>query len=92
MCIEIITIRYVGTKRRQSKKLSQVVNVSMDSICSSFGFSIPVDLGKRRCAVDWLGYFFLFQFSVGMVCYERQRHAEDAHGNMLFSSRIVGNI
>ena len=69
-----------------------MVNVSVDSICSGSSLSSFVDLGKRGCAMDWLGHFFLFQFSVGVVCFSGQRHAEDAYGNLLFSSRSVGNI
>ena len=69
-----------------------MVDVSVDSICSGSSLSSFVDLGKRGCAMDWLGYFFLFQSSVGLVCFSRQRHAEDAYGNLLFSSRSVGNI
>ena len=92
MCIEPTTIRYVGTRRKQPKKLSQVVDVSVDSICSGSSLSSFVDFWKRQRTVDWLGYFFLFQSSVGLVCFSRQRHAEDAYGNLLFSSRSVGNI
>ena len=92
MCIEPTTIRYVGTRRKQPKKLSQVVDVSVDSICSGSSLSSFVDLGKRGCAMDWLGYFFLFQSGVGVVCFSGQRHAKNAYGNLLFSSRSVGNI
>ena len=92
MCIERTTIRYAGRRRKQPKKLSRVVDVSVDSICSGSSFSSFVDFWKRRRTMDRLGYFFMLQSSVGLVCFSRQRHAEDAYGNLLFSSRSVGNI